>query len=264
MELRITTEPQQGATYDDLLALALLAEELEFGGFFTSDHYLHFSGDGLPGPLDAWTTLAGLARDTTTIRLGTLMTSATFRHPGPLAVQVAQVDRMSGGRVELGIGAGWFAQEHEVFRIPFPSTAERFDNLETTLEIVTGLWSSRLPTRQKQGHRGGPPILIGGLGARRTPALAAAYADELNVPFADAETTRAQFDRVRAAAEEVGRDPETIIRSAALEMTTPDATADAAERLQAAGAQRIYLQVLDPTDLDAVRRVAARVGARLG
>lgn len=260
MDLRITTEPQQGATYDDLLGLALVAEELGLSGFFTSDHYLHFSGDGLPGPLDAWTTLAGLARDTTSIRLGTLMTSATFRHPGPLAVQVAQVDRMSGGRVELGIGAGWFAQEHEVFGIPFPSTAERFDNLATALEVITGLWATRLPTTQTQGHRGGPPILIGGLGATRTPALAAAYADELNVPFADAATTGRQFDRLRRACERCGRDPDGIVRSAALEMTAPEATAEAAERLRRVGTQRLYLQVLDPTDLDAVRRVAARVG----
>src|SRR3954467_9579057 len=112
MELRIFLEPQQGATYDDQLAVARLTEELGFGAFFRSDHYLAMSGDGLPGPTDSWVTLAGIARETSTIRLGTLVTSATFRHPGPLAISVAQVDAMSSGRVDLGIGAGWFEKEH--------------------------------------------------------------------------------------------------------------------------------------------------------
>src|SRR5690348_8105644 len=142
MELRIFTEPQQGATYDDLLAVATTAEELGFGAFFRSDHYLTMGGDGQPGPTDAWTTLAGLARETRTIRLGTLVTSATFRHPGPLAIQVAQVDQMSAGRVELGLGAGWFTAEHEAYGIPFPDTRERFDRLEEQFEVITGLWST--------------------------------------------------------------------------------------------------------------------------
>src|SRR5919206_3707502 len=122
MDLRVFTEPQQGATYDDLLAVARTAEELGYGAFFRSDHYLAMGTDGHPGPTDAWTTLAGLARDTSTIRLGTLMTSATFRHPGPLAVTVAQVDQMSGGRVEVGIGAGGVEQEHTKDGIPLPGT----------------------------------------------------------------------------------------------------------------------------------------------
>src|SRR5690606_33916262 len=193
MELRIFTEPQQGATYDDLLAVALEAEKLGFGAFFRSDHYLTMGGDGLPGPTDAWTTLAGLARDTSTIRLGTLMTSATFRHPGVLAIQVAQVDQMSGGRVELGLGAGWFEGEHTAYGIPFPDTGERFDRYEEQLAIVTGLWAT--PQGEQFTHRGEhyqlvdspalpkptqkkPPVLIGGRGKRRTPALAARYADE--------------------------------------------------------------------------------------
>ena len=142
MELRIFTEPQQGATYDDLLAVARTAEELGFGAFFRSDHYLGMGTEGLPGPSDAWVTLAGLARDTSTIRLGTMMTSATFRHPGPLAIAVANVDQMSGGRVELGIGAGWFEQEHTAYGIPFPSTGERFDRFEEQLAVITGLWGT--------------------------------------------------------------------------------------------------------------------------
>src|SRR5215203_4584152 len=113
-DLRIFTEPQQGATYDSLLAVAQRAERLGFGAFFRSDHYLAMGGSsGLPGPTDAWVTLGALARETSTIRLGTLVTSATFRHPGPLAVSVAQVDQMSGGRVDLGIGAGWYDAEHQ-------------------------------------------------------------------------------------------------------------------------------------------------------
>src|SRR5215208_6294574 len=140
MELRVFTEPQQGATYDDLLAVACTAEELGYGAFFRSDHYLAMGNDGLPGPTDAWTTLAGLARDTSTIRLGTLMTSATFRLPGPLAIAVAGVDQMSNGRVELGIGAGWYEAEHTGYGIPFPPTGERFDRLEEQLEVLTGLW----------------------------------------------------------------------------------------------------------------------------
>src|SRR4051812_19893478 len=143
MELRVFTEPQQGATYDDLLAVAHTAEELGYGAFFRSDHYRAMGTDGLPGPTDAWITLAGLARDTSTIRLGTLMTSATFRLPGPLAITVAGVDQMSGGRVELGIGAGWYEAEHTGYGIPFPGTGERFDRLGEQLAILTGLWTTR-------------------------------------------------------------------------------------------------------------------------
>src|SRR5687767_15331406 len=147
MELRVFTEPQQGATYDDLLRVAQATEELGFDAFFRSDHYLGMGTDGLPGPTDAWVTLAGLARETSRIRLGTLMTSATFRLPGPLAISVAQVDAMSGGRVELGLGAGWFDGEHEAYGIPFPALGERFERLEEQLAVVTGLWETPLGER---------------------------------------------------------------------------------------------------------------------
>ncbi|GAA4824253.1 LLM class F420-dependent oxidoreductase [Nocardioides caeni] len=308
VELRVFTEPQQGATYDDLLAVALEAETLGFGAFFRSDHYLHMSGDGLPGSTDAWTTLAGLARDTTTIRLGTMMTSATFRHPGVLAIQVAQVDQMSGGRVELGIGAGWFTQEHAAYGIPFPDTRERFERYGEQLELITGLWATPLGERytfegehyqltdspavpkpvQTSGHRGGPPVLIGGLGARKTPALAASYADEFNLPFVDEETTALQFGRVRRAAEAIGRDPDDLTWSNALVLCvgsdeaeiarraaaigrevdelranglagTPEEVVDKIRRYADLGAQRIYLQTLDLTDLDHLRLVASEV-----
>ena len=152
MFLRIFTEPQQGASYEQLLAVARTAEELGFDGYFRSDHYLTMGGDGLPGPTDAWVTLAAIARETSTIRLGTLVTSATFRLPGPLAISVAEVDHMSGGRVELGLGAGWYEAEHTAYGIPFPSVGERFDRLEEQLAIVTGLWDT--PPGERFSHTG--------------------------------------------------------------------------------------------------------------
>ncbi|MDO9457149.1 LLM class F420-dependent oxidoreductase [Nocardioides sp.] len=301
MDLRIFTEPQQGATYDDLLAVALRAEQLGFGAFFRSDHYLGMGTDGLPGPSDAWITLAGLARDTTTIRLGTLMTSATFRHPGPLAISVAGVDQMSGGRVELGIGAGWFDAEHQKYGIPFPATGERFDRFEEQLAIITGLWATEggftfegdhytvtdspglpKPTQAK------PPVIIGGTGPRRTPALAAAYADEFNLPFADVDTTVTQIQRVTRACEDAGRDPATMRWSNALTVCvgadeaefrrraeatgrdaddllangvagTPEQAVESLARYAAVGSERVYLQVLDLADLDHLDLLAAEL-----
>ncbi|MCZ9347943.1 LLM class F420-dependent oxidoreductase, partial [Streptomyces sp. TRM76130] len=227
MDLRIFTEPQQGATYDTLLTVAKATEDLGFDAFFRSDHYLKMgSVDGLPGPTDAWITLAGLARETKRIRLGTLMTAGTFRLPGVLAIQVAQVDQMSGGRVELGLGAGWFEEEHKAYGIPFPK--EKFGRLEEQLAIITGLWATETgktfdfhgtfydltgspalpkPTQSKV------PVLIGGHGATRTPRLAARYADEFNIPFASIEDTERQFARVRAAAEEAGRGADALTYS---------------------------------------------------
>jgi len=232
MDLRIFTEPQQGATYEDLLAVARTAEQHGFDAFFRSDHYLVMGdGDGLPGPTDAWITLAGLARETTTIRLGTLVTAATFRLPGPLAISVAQVDAMSGGRVELGIGAAWYDAEHTAYGIPFPPMGERFERLEEELAILTGLWSApdgvafsfegthyRLeesPALPKPVQRPGPPVIIGGWGPTRTPRLAATYAAEFNLPFASAEDTAAQYEVVRGACRAAGRDPATLTLSAA-------------------------------------------------
>ena len=143
MQLRIFTEPQQGAEYETLLAVAKTTEDCGFDAFFRSDHYLKMGdGSGLPGPSDAWITLAGLARETKRIRLGTMVTAGTFRLPGPLAISVATVDRMSGGRVELGLGSGWFEAEHTAYGIPFGSLGRRFDRLEEQLQIITGLWST--------------------------------------------------------------------------------------------------------------------------
>jgi alkanesulfonate monooxygenase len=304
MELRIFTEPQQGATYDDLLRLALAAERLGYAAFFRSDHYLVMGDrDGLPGPTDAWITLAGLARDTSTIRLGTLVNAATFRLPGPLAITVAQVDAMSGGRVELGLGAGWYEQEHTAYGIPFPSLGDRFDLLEEQLEIVTGLWSTPTgatfdfdgahyaltssPALPKPVQRP-VPVIVGGGGPRRTPQLAARFAAEYNVAFRSLDDTAAAWARGRAACDDAGRDRESLVLSAAQVLCcgrdedevarraaaigrevdelrenglagTPDEVVAKALAYRDAGAERMYLQVLDLADLDHLELVAAEV-----
>ena len=304
MELRVFTEPQQGATYDDLLAVARTAEQLGYGAFFRSDHYLGMGTRGEPGPTDAWVTLAGLARDTSTIRLGTLMTSVTFRHPGVLAISVAGVDQMSGGRVELGLGAGWYEAEHAAYGIPFPGTRERFERLEEALEVVTGLWDTpaggsydfegrhyRLtdsPALPKPVQSPRPPVLVGGKGRRRTPALAARFADEFNIPFESVGFTTKQFGRVRDACAEAGRDPGSLVYSNALVLCcgrdeaevrrradaigrdvdelrehglagTPAEVVDRLGHYADAGAGRAYLQMLDLQDLDHLELVAAEV-----
>jgi len=240
-----------GATYDELLAVARRAEETGFDAFFRSDHYLTMGGDGLPGPTDAWVTLAGLARETSRIRLGTLMTAATFRLPGPLAIAAAQVDQMSGGRVELGIGAGWFEAEHTAYGIPFPSLGERFDRYEEQLAVITGLWNtppgetfdfrgtyyqlSDSPALPKPVQAGGIPILVGGAGKKRTPRLAARYASEFNVPFSSAEDNARLFAGVREACEEAGRDPSSLVYSSALVLCVGKDEAEIARRAAAIG-----------------------------
>jgi F420-dependent oxidoreductase-like protein len=251
VQLRIFTEPQMGATYDDLLAVARRTEETGFDAFFRSDHYLTMGGDGLPGPTDAWVTLAGLARETSRIRLGTMVTAATFRLPGPLAISVAQVDQMSGGRVELGLGSSWYADEHAAYGIPFPSVKERFDRYEEQLAILTGLWATPVgetfdfdgahyrltgsPALPKPVQDGGIPIIVGGKGKRRTPRLAARYAAEFNVPFETAEANGRLFDGVREACQEAGRDPASIVLSSALTVCVGRDDAEVARRADAIG-----------------------------
>src|SRR3954447_6043203 len=252
MQLRIFTEPQQGASYDDLLAVARTTEEEGFDAFFRSDHYMRIGGgNGQPGPTDAWVTLAGLARETSTIRLGTLMSSATFRLPGPLAISVAGVDQMSGGRVELGLGAGWYEEEHTAYAIPFPSTGERFDRLEEQLAVLTGLWEcpagetfsfqgrhyrvEESPALPKPVQQPRPPVVVGGVGKRRTPELAARYADEFTLPFVSVDTTREQFARVRAACEDAGRDPDNLVWSNALVVCCGSDEAEYRRRASAIG-----------------------------
>jgi F420-dependent oxidoreductase-like protein len=252
MQLRIFTEPQQGASYDQLLAVARTTEEAGLDAFFRSDHYLRMGqGDGLPGPTDSWVTLAGLARETTRIRLGTLVTSATFRLPGPLAISVAQVDAMSDGRVELGIGTGWFDAEHGAYGIPFGTFSERFERLEEQLEILLGLWAAPIeekfsydgkhyklvdsPGLPKPVQRPHPPIILGGAGHTKTPRLAARFADEFNTPFHTLDAATAQFERVRAACEAVDRDPETMTLSSALTVCCGRDDAEIARRAERIG-----------------------------
>ncbi|MCU1374892.1 MAG: class F420-dependent oxidoreductase [Actinomycetia bacterium] len=251
MDLRIFTEPQQGATYDDLLAVAKATEALGFDAFFRSDHYLAMGGDGRPGPTDAWVTLGALARETSRIKLGTLVTAATFRHPGPLAISVAQVDAMSGGRVELGVGAGWYDDEHHAYGIPYPGMKERFERLEEQLAIITGLWEtppgetfsfegahyavSGSPALPKPVQQPRPPVIIGGHGAKTTPRLAATYAQEFNLPFSSVEVFTTQRQRVTAACEAIDRDPATMTWSAALAVCCGADEAEVARRAENIG-----------------------------
>jgi F420-dependent oxidoreductase-like protein len=223
MDLRVFVEPQQGATYEDQVTVAKTSEQLGFDAFFRSDHYLSMgSGDGLPGPTDSWVTLGAIARETSRIRLGTMVTAATFRLPGPLAISVAQVDQMSGGRVELGIGTGWYDDEHRAYGIAFPDVVERFDRFAEQVEIIDGLWRtppgatysfdgahyklSNSPALPKPVQSPRPPIILGGAGKRRSAALAARFADEYNVGF-NRSGTKAVIERVRAAASGTGREP---------------------------------------------------------
>jgi F420-dependent oxidoreductase-like protein len=305
MDFRVFVEPQQGATYGDQLAVARAAEELGYSAFFRSDHYVAMSGDGLPGPTDSWVTLGGIARETSTIRLGTMVTSATFRFPGPLAISVAQVDEMSGGRVELGLGAGWFEAEHKAYAIPFPPLGERFDRLSEQLDILTGLWTT--PTGETFDYQGEhytvvdspalpkplqaphPPIVIGGGGPKRTPALTAKFATEFNSPFAPLDVVKTQYERVAAAVTAAGRAADSLTYSAAFVVCAGRDDADVTRRAEAigrdtdelrgnsplagtaseiidkfgpfteAGVQRVYIQLLDMHDLDHLAFFASEV-----
>lgn len=308
MELCVFTEPQQGASYLQLLKMAQTAERCGYHAFFRSDHYLRMGhGSGLPGPTDAWVTLGAIARETSTIRLGTLVSAATFRLPGPLAITVAQVDEMSGGRVEFGLGTGWYETEHTAYGIAFPPLKERFEILDEQLAVITGLWatpvgdtfsfagnhyhlanSPALPKPQQSPV----PVVIGGGGKRKTARLAALYGREYNLAFRSLATFQAASDNVNRACEAINRDPASLRRSAALvvccgrdqaevarraarigrdveDLRTNGAVGSPAEvaarvaEFRDAGAERMYLQVLDLDDLDHVELLAAEVMAVL-
>ncbi len=305
MDVRIFTEPQQGASYETLLAAALATEQNGFSAFFRSDHYLKMgSVSGLPGPTEAWATLAGLARDTTRIRLGTLVSPVTFYRPGPLAITVAQVDAMSGGRVDFGFGSGWYEAEHKAYGLPFPPLKERFDLMAEYLEQITGLWATPegetfshegrfhtftdSPALPKPAQRPGPPIIIGGRGKHRTPALTARYASEYNTAFCSVEAATSAYGRVREACERIGRDPDELVYSQALVLCVGADEAEVTRRAAAigreanelrengaagtvdevvakliryrdAGVQRFYLQVLDLSDLDHIALAGAGI-----
>jgi F420-dependent oxidoreductase-like protein len=305
MEFCAFVEPQQGFAYDDQRAHARAAERLGFDGWFRSDHYMRMGkGNPLPGPTDAWTTLAGLAVQTSRIRLGTRVSSATHRHPGILAIQVAQVDAMSGGRVEFGLGTGWFAAEHRAYGVPFP--AKRFGMLEEQLEVITGLWAADGPYSFTGAHytlvdapalpkpvQRRVPVVVGGRGPRRTPAIAARFATEFNIGFQPEPVIAEKFAGVRAACERAGRDPETLKLSVALPTLVgadeaelsrraaaigrnpaavrgddviaglPDEIVEKVARLRDLGAQRVYFQLMDLRDLDHLELLGGVVLPRL-
>jgi F420-dependent oxidoreductase-like protein len=306
MRLCIFTEPQLGASYADQVKAARTTEAAGFDGYFRSDHYLTMGGDGLPGPTDSWVTLAGLALETSTIRLGTLVTSATFRHPGPLAISVAQVDEMSGGRIELGLGAGWYEAEHQAYAIPFPPVRERFDRLTEQLEIITSLWA--VPAGERFNYSGKyytvvdspglpkpvqsprPPIIMGGAGPKRTPALAAQFADEFNVPFRSAAEASRIYRLVDDACLVAGR-TDLPVKSAAVTVVsgrtdaevrarwgtdildtdsgdgavigTPDKIVNELGAYVEAGATRLFLQLRDLRDIDLIELIAAEIAPQL-
>ena len=303
MELRIFTEPQQGARYEDLLAVAQASERAGFAGFFRSDHLLKMGNvDGHPGPTHAWVTLAGLARETTSIRLGTLVSPVTFYRPGPLAVAVAQVDAMSGGRIDFGVGTGWFEAEHHAYGLEFPPIGARFDRLEEALEQIHGLWTTSegstfshqgrfhtfvdSPGLPKPAQRPHPPIIIGGRGAKRTPALVARYASDFNLPFTPLEEIAPAIERVNKVCAERGRSPTEVVKSATMVLClgageaevnrraaalgrepdelrangaagTTEEVVDKLSSFGAAGIQRVYLQILDLGDLDHIAQAGA-------
>ena len=309
MRYALMTEPQQGLSYNEILALARTAEEAGLEAFFRSDHYASFPGEGGLPTTDAWATLAGLARETKTIRLGTLVSPVTFRIPGNLAKVIQTADEMSGGRIEAGFGAGWNDEEHAQLGIPFPPLAERYDMLAEELALIHGLWTERdgwsfdgtyWQVRDAKRHgeiaRGGrrhPHIILGGKGMPRLAELVARYGDEFNLLSASPDAAPAAYGRVRAACQQVGRDPDELVYSAMTGvlvaetevdlrtrindlmqalgqgdaeggawlaerrgrwiMGTPDEARERAAALEKQGTERIMLQDFVPRDLDHVR-----------
>jgi alkanesulfonate monooxygenase len=283
MRFALMVDPEEGLSYAAMLDLAQAAEAAGFESFVRSDHWLSLEGDWMRPASDAWTTLAGLARDTQRIRLGTMVSPVTFRHPVALAKIVATVDEMSGGRVELGLGAGWYGPEHERFGLPDPPRAERFEWLEEQLQVVLGLWTrSSLtfsgrhyqlrdaicePKPVQQPH---PPIVVGGYGKPRIVRLAGAYADELNLDSPEPAMCREVFARLDDACRAVGRDPAAVARSAMLMWGDADAALPPAEQrdrmvaYRDAGVQRIVLNVWPgPGDPAMVERFGREVVAEL-
>jgi len=247
MRYALMSEPQQGLTYAEILALARTTEEAGLEAYFRSDHYGSF-----PRPnqrtTDAWATLAGLARETRRIGLGVLVSPVTFRRPGSFAKVVATVDEMSGGRVEVGMGAGWNAEEHAQLGLGFPPIGERFDMLEESLAIVHGLWTqpdgwsypgthwqvtdARYHERPVGPGRRHPPIILGGSGGPRLLALTARYADEFNIVSATPERARAAYGRLADACAAAGRDPTEVTRSAMAGVLLGETAAELRDRVR--------------------------------
>jgi F420-dependent oxidoreductase-like protein len=303
VKLRVLMEPRHGATYDRILAMAQTTEEAGFDGFFRGDHYLGIdAADPEYLPTDSWTTLAGLARETSRVKLGTLVTAGTFRNPAVVAVSAATVDQMSGGRICLGIGTGWYEREHQAFGIPFPPIGKRFDRLNEEMQIILGLWTTppgetfsfegrfwqldRCANFPALVQRPRPEIIIGGTGPRRTPLMAARYADEFN--SGGGKGSRERFENARRICEEIGRDPATLRMSATYQIIcgatreeaeerlerlgppgarmlangvvgTPPELVGALQELAEAGAETVYLHIFDIDDLDHLRLIGAEV-----
>jgi F420-dependent oxidoreductase-like protein len=221
MELTLMIEGQEGVTWPQWVALARACEQHGIPSLFRSDHYMNLDGQHPErGSLDAWGTLCGLAAETTSLRLGTMVSPATFRHPSMLAKIVTTADHISGGRIDLGLGAGWHEREHEAYGFPFASTRERMDVLEEQLQIVLGNWGDEpftfegahytlrdLDAQPKPIQRPHPPLIIGGSGGARSAAFAARFADEYNTPFATVDDVRTRRAAVLAACERAGREP---------------------------------------------------------
>jgi F420-dependent oxidoreductase-like protein len=272
-------EPRHGASYSEILALALATEQAGFDAFFRSDHLMGVDPtDRSYRPTDSWTTLGGLARDTERVRLGTLVTAATYRLPGLLAAIVASVDEMSGGRIELGIGTGWYEREHAAFGLPFPPMKERFDRLEEELAIITGLWLAgdqnfsfdgryyRIDDNQSPPQvtqRPHPPIIVGGAGPKRTPAIAARFATEFNAALSSVEQARARFGVFAAACEAIGRDPSGARKSGFIPVAIGSTQAEADRRAEIVGSSRIRESMLIGSPALLTDRIAelAKVGA---
>jgi F420-dependent oxidoreductase-like protein len=283
MRFAFMVDPQEGLPYERMLELAQAAESAGFESFLRSDHWLSLQGDWTAHATDAWTTLAGLARETTRIRLGTLVSPITFRHPVALAKAVAGVDEMSHGRVELGIGAGWYEPEHLRFGIPYPPMPVRFEMLEEQLRILIGLWTEAsfnfegehfslrdAVCEPKPVQRPHPPIVVGGYGKPKLVRLAAAYADELNLDNPSPDTCREVFARLDEACRQVNRDPATIRRSAMLDWSGAAARATSEEQRRMlstyaqAGVEKIVLDAWPgPADTRAIEVLGREVVAAL-
>jgi F420-dependent oxidoreductase-like protein len=277
MRVCLMIEGQEGVTWEEWSALAGTAEAAGFEALFRSDHYMPLGG-GPGGSLDAWAIINALAALTSTIRLGTLVSPATFRHPSTLAREVVTADHVSNGRIELGLGAGWHEGEHRAFGFPFDSTKDRFDRLAEQMEIVHRSWtegpfdfdsrfyrlenSDPQPKPVQEPH---PTLIAGGSAKPRGAALAARWADEYNTVYATVEECRERRERVAAACIEAGRDPIpfSLMTSFAVDgdptdhhpawiVGSIDQMAQQLKALEEAGVQRVMLQHLEHRELEIV------------